>query len=169
MKNQINRNKENITEREYKKLMSYIRGNESFREYRKMNLLRTFCILYYAGLRLNEVRSITFGQIYELLENGVVHIDTSKTKSERKIYLTDAFRKELIKLFSIKQDTSASIIYNDRKTESKNANISFINGANKVIKEVLGSRYSSHSFRQGLITEMGSKGINTKERINSCG
>lgn len=30
------------------------------------------------------------------------------------------------------------------------------------MKEALGSGYTSHSFRQGLITEMGSKSINTK-------
>jgi len=31
-----------------------------------------------------------------------------------------------------------------------------------MMKDVLGSGYTSHSFRQGLITEMGSKSINTK-------
>jgi site-specific recombinase XerD len=31
-----------------------------------------------------------------------------------------------------------------------------------VIKEILGDGYTSHSFRQGLITEMGAKGVNVK-------
>lgn len=30
------------------------------------------------------------------------------------------------------------------------------------MKEVLGAGYTSHSLRQGLLTEMGSKTINTK-------
>jgi len=93
----------------------------------------------------------------------MVKIYISKTKSERKIYLSDGFKRELIKLFSVlNDDVNESIIYNDRKVESKNGNISFINMINKVIKEVLGKDYSSHSFRGGLITEMGSKGVNVK-------
>lgn len=38
----------------------------------------------------------------------------------------------------------------------------FIQQVNKTIKEILGEVYYSHSFRQGLITEMGSKSINIK-------
>ena len=36
--------KENITEVEYKKLMSFTRGNETLRNNTKLNLLRTFTI-----------------------------------------------------------------------------------------------------------------------------
>ncbi len=31
-----------------------------------------------------------------------------------------------------------------------------------MIQSVLGTRYTSHSFRQGLITELGAKGVNPK-------
>ena len=41
-------------------------------------------------------------------------------------------------------------------------NIVFIQQINSTIKNILGKGYSSHSFRQGLITEMGSKSINIK-------
>ena len=40
--------------------------------------------------------------------------------------------------------------------------IVFIRQVNKTIKEILAEGFSSHSFRQGLITEMGSKSINIK-------
>lgn len=160
--NTIKKIKENINEKEYKRLMNYVRGNDSFREYKKMNLLRSFCLLYFCGLRINELRSITFGQIYDLLDNQIVIIYSSKTNIEKKIYLTEIFRKELIKLFSIKEERGELVIYNDRRVESKNSNIGFINTINNVIKEVLGDRYTSHSFRRGLITEMGSRGINLK-------
>lgn len=154
--------REDITEKEYKKLMSYVRGNESYREYKKLNLLRCFCFLFYSGLRLNEVRELKYKDVYELLENGMVKIYVSKTNSERKIYLSTDFKKELLKLFSIKKDENEFIIYNDRKKISPNSNISFINGVNKVIKDVLGFKYSSHSFRGGLISEMGKNGVNVK-------
>ncbi len=35
-------------------------------------------------------------------------------------------------------------------------------GISSGMKSILGEGYTSHSFRQGLITEMGSRGINTK-------
>ena len=38
----------------------------------------------------------------------------------------------------------------------------YIQQVNSKIKEILGKGFSSHSFRQGLITEMGSKSINIK-------
>lgn len=154
--------RDDISEKEYKKLMSFIRGNENYRDYKKLNLLRTFCILYYSGLRLNEVRDLKYKDIYDLLENGMVKIYVSKTKSERKIYLSENFKKELIKLFSILNDREEYIIFNDRKVRSENGNISFINVVNKVIKEVLGDKFSSHSFRGGLISDMGRDGINIK-------
>ena len=50
---------------------------------------------------------------------------------------------------------------NKNKKTSIN-NIVFIQQVNTIIKEILGTGFSSHSFRQGLITEMGSKSINIK-------
>jgi len=40
--------------------------------------------------------------------------------------------------------------------------LTFIAQVNTVMKSILGAGYTSHSFRQGLITEMGAKGINVK-------
>lgn len=154
--------RDDINEKEYKKLMTFIRGSENFRDYKKLNLLRCFCFLYYSGLRLNEVRELRYKDVYELLENGIVKIYVSKTNSERKIYLSEDFKKELLKLFSILKDKNEFIIYNDRKKISTFSNISFINEVNKIIKEVLGNKFSSHSFRGGLISEMGRNGVNVK-------
>jgi hypothetical protein len=38
----------------------------------------------------------------------------------------------------------------------------YIKQVNAVMKSILGVGYTSHSFRQGLITEMGVKGANVK-------
>ena len=40
--------------------------------------------------------------------------------------------------------------------------LTFIAQVNQVMKNILGDGYTSHSFRQGLISEMGAKGINAK-------
>ena len=162
---EIKRIKENITEVEYKKLMSFIRGNEILRENTKQNLLRTFTILFFTGLRLNEVQELKIKDIKNLLQDGNVKIDISKTSTQRKLYLTNSFQKELVKLFDFKNELDENRIISKGSDKNKRTsinNIVFIQQVNKTIKEILGEGYSSHSFRQGLITEMGSKSINIK-------
>lgn len=164
-KKEIKRIKENITEVEYKKLMSFIRGNENLRVNTKQNLLRTFTILFFTGLRLNEVQELKIIDIKNLLQDGNVKIDISKTSTQRKLYLTNSFQKELIKLFDFKNEDDENKIISKGSDKNKRTpinNIVFIQQVNKTIKEILGEGYSSHSFRQGLITEMGSKSINIK-------
>ena len=95
----IKRIKESVTEVEFKKLMAYTRGNETIRANTKCNLLKAFTILYYTGLRLNELQELRVRDIKELLSSATVKLILPKTSSERKLYLSDAFEKELKKLF----------------------------------------------------------------------
>jgi len=163
MKKKIQKIKENITSIEYKKLMTFTRGDETLRENTKMNLLRTFTILFYTGLRLNELKELRIKHIQELLDNGVLKIELSKTSSERKLYLSDEFRKQLVKLFDFEnEDFENRVIAKGSNKRSTINNITFIQQINKFLLKVLGDGYTSHSFRQGLLTEMGSKGINVK-------
>ena len=164
-KKEIKRIKENITELEYKKLMSFVRGNENLRENTKLNLLRTFTVLFFTGLRLNEVQELKIIDIKNLIQYGNVKINISKTSSERKLYLTNTFQKELVKIFDLKNENDDNRIITKGANKNKKTsinNIVFIQQVNKIIKEILGTGFSSHSFRQGLITEMGSKSINIK-------
>ena len=164
-KKEIKRIKENITELEYKKLMSFVRGNENLRENTKLNFLRTFTVLFFTGLRLNEVQELKIIDIKNLIQYGNVKINISKTSSERKLYLTNTFQKELVKIFDLKNENDDNRIITKGANKNKKTsinNIVFIQQVNKIIKEILGTGFSSHSFRQGLITEMGSKSINIK-------
>ena len=159
----IKKIKENITLPEYKKLMIAARGSENIRENTRTNLLRTFTILYFTGLRLNELQEMRVKHIKELLETGTTKIDLTKTKSERKLYLTPEFKKQLEKLFDLnKEDIQNRVIAKGSYKRDGINPITFIQQINKFMKDVLGPGYTSHSFRQGLITEMGSKSINTK-------
>ena len=165
-KQTIKRIKESITEKEYKKLMSYVRGDESIRNHSRQNLLRTFTILYFTGLRLNELQQMRLHHIAELLQDGTTKLVLSKTNSERKLFAGDAFKKELLKLFDISDNTDMQErVITKGSVKSNRTGINsdvFIKQVNVKIREILGSGYTSHSFRQGLITEMGAKQINTK-------
>jgi len=158
--------KESVTEVEYKKLMSAVRGDESLRENTKDNLLRAFTILYFTGLRLNELQEMNLSHIKELLNDAETKLLLPKTQSERKLFAGDAFQKQLKKLFTITADTDLHIkVIAKGSNESRKAGmhpLTFIAQVNAVMKSVLGAGYTSHSFRQGLISEMGAKGINAK-------
>ncbi|MGB3751451.1 MAG: site-specific integrase [Arcobacteraceae bacterium] len=162
----LKRIKESITEVEYKKLINAIRGDESLRANTQQNLLRAFTILYFTGLRLNELQQMNLSHIKELLENAETKLLLPKTKSERKLFAGDEFQKQLKKLFIITADTDLQIkVITKGSNQSKKESIhplTFIAQVNDVMKNILGAGYTSHSFRQGLISEMGAKGINAK-------
>jgi len=166
MKKSIKRIKENITEVEYKKLMASVRGDESIKESSRSNLLRAFTILYFTGLRLNEVQELRLANIQELIESGSTKLILSKTSSERKLFAGEEFKKQLKKLFDLGREIDPEervIIKGSCKNKRTGINpVVFIAQVNQVMKSVLGEGYTSHSFRQGLITEMGSRSINTK-------
>ena len=70
-----------------------------------------------------------------------------------------------LKLFDFKNELDDNKIISKGSDKNKRTSINkivFIQQVNKTIKEILGEGFSSHSFRQGLITEMGSKSINIK-------
>ena len=104
--------------------------------------------------------------IKELLDTGETKLLLLKTKSERKLFAGDEFQKQLKKLLSITTDTDLQIkVISKGSSQNKREGIhplTFIAQVNEVMKSILGDGYTSHSFRQGLITEMGAKGINTK-------
>ncbi len=161
----ITKLKENITAVEYKKLMNSVRGNETIRANTKSNMLRTFCILYFTGLRLNELQDLRVSNIRELIENGTTKAILSKTSSERRLFLTDEFKKELTKLFDLESEDDLNRVITKGSNKNKRTGITdivFIGMVNRMIQSILGASFSSHCFRRGIISEMGSKSINTK-------
>ena len=50
--------RENITEVEYQKLLTYLNGKEDLTTNTKNNLKRTFILLYFTGMRVNEVKQL---------------------------------------------------------------------------------------------------------------
>ena len=161
----VKRIKENIKEAEYKKLMSFLRGDDSIRELTRLNLQRTFTILFFTGMRINELQDLHIQHIRELIVNGSVKIYLKKTNSERKLYLTENFKRDLLKCFAleIEEDDNKVIFKASNKRRKTGVHpISFIQSVNRYLKYVLGEGYTSHSFRQGILTELGSKGTNIK-------
>jgi len=154
--------KKSITEKEYKLLVSHAKGDDSLKEFNRNRLLQIFCLLFYSGARINELSQIKYQHIYEIVETGETVIITYKTKNERILYFSEKAIKEIKKYFNLNENDNNYIIasWNDPTTSLHE--ISLINLVNKYMKKVLGEGFTSHSFRQGLLTEMGSRSINPK-------
>ena len=90
----MKRVKNSIGEKEFKKLLIHTRGIDNIKEHTRQNLLRTFVILYYTGLRLNEVQSLRISHIKQLVEENNAIVETSKTNAERKLFASFDFAKE---------------------------------------------------------------------------
>lgn len=159
----IQRVKKSITEKEYKKLMAYARGDEDIKEFNQKRFFKIFSLLYYSGLRVNEITQIKCSNIEEIMKSGETVVISHKTKMERVLYFSESAIKEIKKYFIYEEceldDFCISSWGNPKKTFHE---ISLIQLVNKYMKQILGAGFTSHSFRQGLITEMGSRSVNPK-------
>jgi len=155
--------RENITEVEYQKLLIYLNGKESLTTNTKNNLKRTFILLYYTGMRINEVKQLRVKDIHTIFEKEELIVVTHKTRKERKLFFSKEALKQIKKHFIFNDNSKDDdfIITVKGDTSKTPSSSTYISNANSFIQEVLGHRYSSHSFRAGIITEM-SKSINPK-------
>jgi len=159
----IKRVKKSVTAKEYKKLMAFVRGDEDIKSFSQKRFLKIFSLLYYSGLRVNEITQIKYSHIEEIINTGETIVVSHKTKRERILYFSESAVKEIKKYFTYKENELNNFCItswgNPQKTFHE---VSLIQLVNKYMKNILGDNYTSHSFRQGLITEMGSKSVNPK-------
>ena len=142
--------------------MCHTKGDESLKEFNKKRFLMIFCLLYYSGARINELSQIKYKHIQEIIKNGETVIVTYKTNNERILYFSPQAIKEIKKYFDPSEDSDHYVIASWGQPKNKLHEISLINLVNKYMKKILGEGFTSHSFRQGLLTEMGSRSINPK-------
>lgn len=155
--------RENISETEYQKLLIYLNGTENLNSNTKNNLKRTFVLLYFTGMRINEVKQLKIKDIYTIFEKEELIILCHKTKKERKLFFSKEAIKQIRKhfIFNDNPKNNDYIITVKGNTSKTPSSSTFISKINSFIHEVLGHRYSSHSFRAGIITDM-AKSINPK-------
>lgn len=158
----MKRIRHSISGDEYEKLITHVMSNVNIQEHNRTKLLRIFGVLYYTGIRLNEITHITIGKLRELVadQGGVIY--TSKTDKERKLYLSETACKKLQRLIKNETNDNAHIAASWNKVTTPMHSIALISLVNGYIKEVLGNGYTSHSFRQGIITDMLASGVATK-------
>jgi integrase/recombinase XerD len=155
------RNSKPILNQQYKILKSYVNGMETFQT-TKTKWIRSLELLYMSGMRVSEILDIRIKSIKDSIDNGELSIYVKKQKIIRHIPLSDKSVKILKKLIDGETDVDAYFIHKRNCVRSKLNSNGFTKEFNDLIQTVLGENYSSHSFRKGIITEMGCNGVNVK-------
>ena len=155
------RNSKPILNPQYKILKSYINGLETFQT-TKTKWIRSLEILYMCGMRVSEILDIRIKAIKEAIDKGELSVFVKKQNIIRHIPLSTKSVKILKSLIDGESDMDGYFIHKRNTVRGKlNVNC-FTKEFNDLIQTVLGENYSSHSFRKGIITEMGTNGINPK-------
>ena len=155
------RNSKPILNQQYKILKSYINGMETFQT-TKTKFLRSIEILFFGGMRISEILDIRIKSIKEAIDIGELSIYVKKQNIIRHIPLSDKSVKILKKLIDGETDMDGYFIHKRNCVRGRLNSNGFTKEFNDLIQTVLGENYSSHSFRKGIITEMGTNGINPK-------
>ena len=155
------KNSKPILEREYKILKSYINGLETF-ETTKTKWIRSLEILYMSGMRVSEILDIKIKDIIDGIQKGELSVFVKKQKIIRHIPLSEKSVRILKKLIDGETDMDGYFIHKRNSVRNNLNPIGFTKDFNQLIQLVLGKNYSTHSFRKGIITEMGVNGINPK-------
>jgi integrase/recombinase XerD len=155
------RNSKPILEPQYKILKSYINGLDTFQT-TKTKWLRTLEILYMSGMRVSEILNLKISDIQNAIEKDELTVFIPKQQIIRHIPLSDKSVKILTKLIENEFNAENNFLHKRNNPKSHLNSNGFTKEFNDLIQTVLGDNYSSHSFRKGIITEMGVGGINPK-------
>jgi integrase/recombinase XerD len=163
-----NRNSKPILAKQYQTLKTYINGMDTF-ETTKVKWLRSVEILYMSGMRVSEILDLKIKDIKSGIDKSELSVFVKKQKVIRHIPLSEKSVKILKKLIDGETDMGGYLIHKRNSIKCGLNPNGFTKEFNDLIQTVLGENYSSHSFRKGIITEMGVRGINPtiiKEFIN---
>jgi len=158
----IKKIKKSITKVEMKKLIAFTLYDDDIKTFNRERLLKIFTLLYYSGMRVNELTQITYIHIDEIIQTGETIIVTHKTKNQRVLFFSPKAITEIKKYFVHYSNKNEFVICSWGKPSRGFHPISLISLVNKYMQKVLGLGFSSHSFRQGIITEFASNSVNPR-------
>lgn len=131
---------------------------------KKIQLRLTYLVLYFSGLRLNEVRQLTYADFQQIIQTGEFNIYHSKTNIIKKHYIHQKGR-QMFKQYEKEID----ILFNEERfqflgSSARNRTIlttpkKFITFVNTDIKYTLkkfqiNQNIKTHSFRIAFITKL---------------
>jgi integrase/recombinase XerD len=162
--------REPIGEREMKSILTHLREKrENIAKSEKKsvqhslhkldNIIKAFTLLFHTGVRAGELTKINTEMIKEATINRFFYNNQQKVHRERKIFISIVGVEDFKNI--LENTPQDGLILRRYKTTKGYKDKYLVEMLNKVIHEALGERYTSHSFRHGLLREMLLKGYKT--------
>lgn len=149
-----------IREKEFEELMIALDVANNHHPHLLRRHRRAFTLLYHLGMRVGELLMLRIKDLRKGVAEGEMQLEGSKTKTRRSRLLQlsvhgqqalyEAFH-EIIKDPQMHDNYFVFFGSNPFRPLNKQ---NFILRMNEFLHDVLGESYSTHSFRQGLITDM---------------
>lgn len=153
-----------VQQEQYDQLMTYV--DQIAKPKTAEKLRRAFTLLFFTGLRIGELVLISRADVISIIEKNIFSLsNATKTKKPRLVIVSKNGQQAIKEIFEMDwdeniDDMSLKVFHAQGNDHTKPLGVP---GLNKLInlhmKESLGSLYTSHSFRQGLISDMLLKGV----------
>ncbi len=145
------RAKKPILTDEFNRLIKAVHKTHSLKSTTKPKFIRAFTLMYLTGCRVSEIQKFKTSDLKEMCENNEYSLtNQTKTKKARLISF-DTQKKQIEKIKEIIPPVEC-YLFSKNQSDTPMSVSSFTVQLNSFIKKVLGSLYSTHSFRQGYIT-----------------
>jgi integrase len=141
----------------------FVLGTTRYR--RKGNLLVAVFLMAATGLRINEVRLLSIGQVAELADTGRLRVSNVKRIGTRDVVLISLWRSQLRALLPLLEIRSPLLLPSSSDPSKPLQRERFVRIASDLLNRFkLTLRqphlvFSSHSFRIGFITELKRRGF----------
>jgi len=125
-----------------------------------------FYILFHTGLRVSELVDIKMEHIKEAILDREFSVFQSKQSRARSVSISVEAAQIFREIFNEQLNEMSLNSYAIRKHGKSNSKLSenyMQEFLNKTMKEVLGDRYTTHSFRKGLINDLLKNGYHASE------
>ncbi len=149
-----------IREQEFQELLLALEIDNSLQPHMLLRHRRAFTILYYLGMRVGELLILRVGDLRKAIKDGEVQLEGSKTKTKRSRLLQlssnaqEAIYNTFERLIEDKNMSENYYIFSSNNPFRALNKANFTLHLNSFIHDTIGELYSTHSFRQGLITDM---------------
>jgi len=150
--------KKPILKKEFDRLINATHKSLSIKRSTKVKLHSAFTLLYLTGCRVSEIINIHTDEIQKMVQDNEYSLtNATKTKTPRLI-LFDENREQVKFLEELLQKNIGYLFA--KNNSDKPMTVSALKlMMNKFIHSVLGTLYSTHSFRSGYITTAHSKDL----------
>ena len=145
------RAKKPILKKEFDRLINATNRSLELQSQTKMKFIRAFTLLYLTGCRISEIADMKTADVASMIqENEYSLTNNTKTKTARLISFSE--NKEQIEFLKKILPLKDGYLFarNNANTPMSIANLKLM--MNRFIQKVLGTLYSTHSFRAGYIT-----------------